>query len=169
MRDEVIKTRLLLPQLAGFYGSVAPYSYAFMRFCTGMVLLPHGIQKIFSAARPRRPRRRWVGSAQICPSPPPVQPAASSCSDDRDVGAFLPVAVIGLWAGTVYEPTAIVFLARKACMSLLGAAKMASYGTGLLSIGTMFGCIAAPWLSEGFGRRCCLAGYSIGRTVPPDG
>ena len=47
MSDEVTGNRLLLPQLAGFYGSFAPYSYAFMRFCTGMVLLPHGIQKFF--------------------------------------------------------------------------------------------------------------------------
>ncbi len=47
MSDEVTGNRLLLPQLGGFYGTLAPYSYAFMRFCTGMVLLPHGIQKFF--------------------------------------------------------------------------------------------------------------------------
>ncbi len=81
------------------------------------------------------------------------------------MSALLTVAVIGLWAGTVYEPTAIVFLGRKAGMSLPEAAKMASYGTGLLSIGTMIGCIAAPWLSERFGRRSVLAGYFIGMLV----
>ncbi len=81
------------------------------------------------------------------------------------MSALLTVAIIGLWAGTVYEPTAIVFLARKAGMSLPEAAKMASYGTGLLSIGTMLGCIAAPWLSERFGRRSTLAGYFAGMLV----
>ena len=81
------------------------------------------------------------------------------------MSALLTVAVIGLWAGAVYEPTAIVFLARKAGMSLPEAVKMVSYGTGLLSIGTMIGCIAAPWLSERFGRRSSLAGYFIGMLV----
>ena len=47
MSDEVIGNRRLLPQLGGFYGSLAPYSYAFMRLWTGLALLPHGIQKLF--------------------------------------------------------------------------------------------------------------------------
>ena len=38
--------RLVFPGLARFYESAAPYSYAFMRFATGAVLVPHGIQKI---------------------------------------------------------------------------------------------------------------------------
>jgi MFS family permease len=42
------------------------------------------------------------------------------------------------------------------------AAKMASFGTGLLSIGTILGCLAAPWLAERIGRRATLAGYFVG-------
>jgi hypothetical protein len=60
------------------------------------------------------------------------------------MSALLTVAIVGLWAGAVYEPTGIVFLSRQAGMELPEAAKMASYGTGLLSIGTILGCIAAP-------------------------
>jgi putative oxidoreductase len=40
------KTRLIFPGLAGFYEALAPASYSIMRFATGAVLVPHGIQKI---------------------------------------------------------------------------------------------------------------------------
>src|SRR5260370_40359821 len=36
------------PGLAGFYQRFSPYSYAFMRFATGAVLVPHGVQKILT-------------------------------------------------------------------------------------------------------------------------
>lgn len=81
------------------------------------------------------------------------------------MSALLTIAIIGLWAGAVYEPTAIIFLARQAGTDLPEAAKMASYGTGLLSIGTILGCIAAPWLAERFGRRPTLAAYYLGMMV----
>ena len=42
---------------------------------------------------------------------------------------------------------------------------MASYGTGLLSIGTILGCFAAPWLAERVGRRPTLALYYLGMMV----
>jgi MFS family permease len=81
------------------------------------------------------------------------------------MSALLTVSIIGLWAAAVYEPTAIVFLSRQAGMTQPDAAKMASYGTGLLSIGTILGCIAAPWLAERFGRRATLALYYVGMMV----
>ena len=40
------KKRLIFPGLAGLYETFSPASYSFMRFATGVVLLPHGIQKI---------------------------------------------------------------------------------------------------------------------------
>jgi MFS family permease len=81
------------------------------------------------------------------------------------MSALLTIAIVGLWAGAVYEPTAIVFLSRQAGMELADAAKMASYGTALLSIGTILGCIAAPWLAERLGRRPTLALYFLGMMV----
>ena len=81
------------------------------------------------------------------------------------MSVLLTVAIIGLWAGAVYEPTAIVFLARRAGMAGPDAAKLASFGTALLSIGTILGCIAAPWLAERLGRRMALACYYIGMLV----
>lgn len=79
--------------------------------------------------------------------------------------ALLTVAIIGLWAGAVYEPTAIITLARKAGMMLPQAAKMASFGTGLLSIGTILGCLALPYLAERFGRKNTLAFYFVGMGI----
>lgn len=47
MTDAAIEPkRLLFPGLAGLYERFSPYSYAFMRFATGAVLVPHGVQKI---------------------------------------------------------------------------------------------------------------------------
>lgn len=40
------KRRLIFPGLAGLYETFSPASYSFMRFATGAVLIPHGIQKI---------------------------------------------------------------------------------------------------------------------------
>jgi MFS family permease len=81
------------------------------------------------------------------------------------MSALLTISIIGLWAGAVYEPTAIIFLSRAAGMDLPSAAKMVSFGTGLLSIGTILGCIAATWLAERVGRRPTLALYFLGMMV----
>ena len=75
------------------------------------------------------------------------------------------VSIIGLWAGTVYEPSAIVTLAGHAGRSGFEATRLASFGTGLLSIGTVLGCLAAPVLGEWLGRRCALAVYFLGMAV----
>ena len=41
------RRRLIIPALGGFYEILAPYAYAFMRFVTGAILVPHGVQKVF--------------------------------------------------------------------------------------------------------------------------
>jgi MFS family permease len=76
--------------------------------------------------------------------------------------ALVTVAIIGLWAAAVYEPTAIVTLAKKAHQSPDEAKKLVSYGTGLLSLGTIVGCLALPPLAERFGRKPILAVYFLG-------
>jgi len=40
-------TRLIIPGLAGLYQSVAPYSYAIIRFIAGAILIYHGYNKLF--------------------------------------------------------------------------------------------------------------------------
>jgi putative oxidoreductase len=44
---QIDSTRLIFPGLAGLYQSVAPYSYAIIRFCMGAILIPHGYGKLF--------------------------------------------------------------------------------------------------------------------------
>jgi putative oxidoreductase len=46
MNAEIDSKRLFFPGLAGFYNPLSPYAYAFMRFATGAVLAPHGIDKL---------------------------------------------------------------------------------------------------------------------------
>ena len=47
MAQAATDTRLFVPGLARLYDTFSPYSYAFMRFCTGAVLFPHGWDKVF--------------------------------------------------------------------------------------------------------------------------
>ncbi|UOF88642.1 MFS transporter [Fodinisporobacter ferrooxydans] len=72
---------------------------------------------------------------------------------------LLTVAIIGLWAGSVYEPTALIVLSKKAGMTAVEAAHMSSYGTGLLSIGTILGCMLLPLIAEKIGRKKTLGLY----------
>ena len=78
---------------------------------------------------------------------------------------LLTVAIIGLWAGAVYEPAAITMLAKKAGMDAPSAARMVSVGTGILSIGTILGCLCLPVLAERWGRKRTLALYFAGMMV----
>ena len=43
----------IFPGLAGLYEAFSPASYSFMRFATGAVLIPHGIQKIMLGSAER--------------------------------------------------------------------------------------------------------------------
>jgi MFS family permease len=79
--------------------------------------------------------------------------------------SLLAVAIIGLWAGSVYEPTAIIALARSAGALVGTATKLASIGTAILSVGTILGCLTVPPLAERFGRKPTLAFYFSGMLV----
>lgn len=48
MEGQIDRSRLLIPGLAGLYESIAPYSYAIIRFCAGAILIYHGYGKLFS-------------------------------------------------------------------------------------------------------------------------
>lgn len=76
--------------------------------------------------------------------------------------ALLTVAIIGLWAGAVYEPSAVIQLAIKSGMTAVDAGKTASLATGILSIGTILGCLALPPIAERIGRRKTLGLYFAG-------
>ena len=44
---QIDSSRLIIPGLAGLYESIAPYSYAIIRFCAGAILIYHGYGKLF--------------------------------------------------------------------------------------------------------------------------
>jgi MFS family permease len=79
--------------------------------------------------------------------------------------ALVTIAIVGLWAGTVYEPTAVIQLAEKAGMGKGDSTKIASLATGLLSIGTILGCLVLPVIAERVGRRKTAAIYFAGMAV----
>jgi MFS family permease len=74
---------------------------------------------------------------------------------------YLLVSIVGLWAGSVYVPASITQLATREGYAAPDAARLASYGTMLLSTGTILGCVALPPLAESLGRRVTLALYFI--------
>jgi MFS family permease len=81
------------------------------------------------------------------------------------MSALLTVAVIGLWAAAVYEPAALNALSKAQGMSAPEAARMVSYGTGILSIGTIIGCLLLPPMAERWGRRRTLAVYFVAMMI----
>jgi MFS family permease len=107
---------------------------------------------------------RWIRSAADGRRRHPLRELFTATYRTRTLvnAALVTVSIIGLWAGTVYEPSAIITLARGAGHSVAQAAKLASFGTGLLSIATCLGCVALPVLADRYGRRRTLALYFCG-------
>jgi MFS family permease len=74
---------------------------------------------------------------------------------------YLLVSIAGLWAGSVYVPSAVSYLATKAGFDQAQGTRLASYGTMLLAAGTIIGCLPLPILAERLGRRMTLAIYFV--------
>src|SRR4051794_40265403 len=74
---------------------------------------------------------------------------------------YLLVSIVGLWAGSVYVPTSVREIALREGRSGANATQLASYGTMLLSAGTILGCVILPPLAESLGRRITLGLYFI--------
>jgi MFS family permease len=72
---------------------------------------------------------------------------------------FMLASICGLWAGTVYVPTAVTALAEASGRVGPAAAQLASRAVMLVSFATILGCLAMPWLAEKFGRRGALGVY----------
>jgi MFS family permease len=71
------------------------------------------------------------------------------------------VSIIGLWAGSIYVPTAVTQIALREGHTLADAGRLASYGGAILAIGTIIGCLLAPLLAEAVGRRTAMAMYFV--------
>ena len=80
---------------------------------------------------------------------------------------YLIVSLVGLWAGSVYVPAAMTYIAAAANKTAVEAAQLASYSTALLGIGTVLGALLVPPLADRLGRKLTLGmffalmGFSI--------
>src|SRR5258705_3178402 len=71
------------------------------------------------------------------------------------------VSIIGLWAGSIYVPTAVTQIALREGYTAADASRYASYAGAILAIGTIIGCLLAPVLAERLGRRPAMAIYFV--------
>jgi MFS family permease len=70
---------------------------------------------------------------------------------------YLVASIVGLWAGSSYVPAAVTYIAGRTGESAMNAARLASYSTALLGIGTVLGALATPLLARFLNRRATLA------------
>jgi MFS family permease len=71
------------------------------------------------------------------------------------------ISMVGLWAGSVYAPSAVTYKALSAGYNAVKAARITSFASALLAIGTILGCFMTPFLAERLGRRKTLAFYFV--------
>jgi MFS family permease len=74
---------------------------------------------------------------------------------------YLLVSIVGLWAGSVYVPTSVTQIAIREGYRAADAARLASYGTMVLSAGTILGCLILPPVADRYGRRLTLGAYFV--------
>jgi len=70
---------------------------------------------------------------------------------------YLIVSLCGLWAGSVYAPEAMTYIAARTGRTVAEGARLASYSTALLGIATVLGALIVPLLADWLGRRATLA------------
>ncbi|WP_323120443.1 MFS transporter [Burkholderia alba] len=146
----------------------ATYGWRAMFLCG----LAPALLAIFTVMRVKEPdqwhkRGARAGDPAAAPARHPLREILSPAYRRRTVtsATLVGVAIIGLWAGSVYEASAVVTLATRAGIDRIGALHLASIGAAILSFGTIAGCLAAPWLAERIGRRAALGVYFAGMAL----
>ena len=74
---------------------------------------------------------------------------------------YLIVSLAGLWAGSVYAPTAMTYIAQRTGHTAAESARLASYSTALLGVATVLGALIVPFLADWLGRRATLAIFYV--------
>jgi MFS family permease len=139
----------------------ARYGWRAMFLCGAVPVLV----ALFTLVRVKEPKRWEKAHAQSASAPIAMIFAPHYLRRTIVNTLLVSIAIVGLWAGTVYEPTALLALAKTAGLSPADGTKLVSLGTAILSIGTILGCLAAPQLAERYGRKKTLAGYFAGMAV----
>ena len=143
----------------------AHYGWRAMFLC-GLVPVIVAVLTLFKVKEPPR----WKAHEAEAKRAHPLAEIFSQKYRRRTIvnAALLSVAIIGLWAGAVYEPAAITALAKRAGYDAPAAARIVSLGTGVLSLGTILGCLSVPLFAERLGRKRTLALFFSGMmlTIP---
>ncbi|WP_338722777.1 MFS transporter [Pseudomonas tolaasii] len=134
----------------------ATYGWRVMFLCG---LFP-AVVAVYTALKVKEPQRQLAKTGPRAPWWEIFAPAFRRRT--LTSSALVGVAIIGLWAGSVYEVTAVVTLATRAGIDHVGAVHLASIGAAVLSLSTILGCLVAPWLAERVGRRKALGLYFSG-------
>jgi MFS family permease len=132
-------------------------------FAVGFVPVVLSIVTLLRVEEPKR----WVAVASQAKRVHPLAEILSPLYRKRTLvnAGLLTVAIVGLWAGAVYEPTAIQQLAKAAGYGKPDAVRLASLGTAILAVGTILGCLCAPALAERVGRRTALGAYYVAMAI----
>jgi MFS family permease len=69
---------------------------------------------------------------------------------------LLLVSMVGLWAGSVYVPSAVTYLATHDGYTAAAASRLATWATMLLSTGTIAGCLLLPPIARRVSRKISL-------------
>jgi MFS family permease len=73
---------------------------------------------------------------------------------------YLIVSLAGLWAGSVYAPTAIIYIAQRSGRAADGP-HLASYSSALIGVTTVLGALIVPFIADRLGRRPTLAIFYV--------
>ncbi len=141
------------------YTVAARYGWRAMFWC-GLTPVVVAFMILFSV----KETERWQQKAKTARESSSLRKIFSAPYTRRTIvnTILLAAAICGLWAAAVYAPTAIISLAKRAGMLQPQAVRISSFGMGLLSLGTILGCLAVPPLAERFGRKRTLAFYFVG-------
>jgi len=74
---------------------------------------------------------------------------------------YVLISIIGLWAGTVYVPTAVTEIVGRQHLPPALGPRLGTYATMVISLGTILGCLPLAWVAERIGRRKSLAAYFV--------
>jgi len=107
---------------------------------------------------------RWREKSQVMLRRSVRQPFAALFTPEfrrRTVlnSVYMLISIAGLWAGSVYVPSAVIALSDAAGLRAAEGSRLASLATAILSIATIFGCLAVPPLARRLGRRSALGIY----------
>lgn len=104
---------------------------------------------------------RWQAHAQRVRSPFSTIFAPQFLRRTLLNSGYVLISIIGLWAGTVYVPTAVTEIAGRLHLPAAVGPRLSTYATMIISFGTILGCLPLPWLAERIGRRKSLATYFL--------